>query len=143
MPDRNPYKNPDKNQDKNSEEPTVDPFKPYKGRFDSYQAIPEKGRNKDDILKELSTMSQEENAKWKNGRVSGTFYHAGEEHRAFLNKTFSFFSHVNTLQFDLCPSMSKFESEIIAMTAKMLNGDAVKTHNPKDNVCGTVTSGGH
>ncbi len=128
--------------DKNSEETAPDPFKPYKGRFESYQGIPEKGRNKDDILKDLSTMSQEENAKWKNGQVSGTFYHAGDEHRAFLNKAFSFFSHVNTLQFDLCPSMSKFESEIIAMTAKMLNGDAVKNHNPKDDVCGTVTSGG-
>jgi sphinganine-1-phosphate aldolase len=128
--------------DKHAEEPVTDPFKPYKGRFESYQAIPEKGRNKDDIIKELSTMSKEENAKWKTGQVSGTFYHAGDEHREFLNKIFSFFSHVNTIQFDLCPSMSKFESEIIAMTANMMHGDAVKAHNPEDNVCGTVTSGG-
>lgn len=128
--------------DKHAEEPVTDPFKPYKGRFESYEAIPEKGRNKDDIVNELSTMSLEENAKWKTGQVSGTFYHAGDEHREFLNKIFSFFSHVNTLQFDLCPSMSKFESEIIAMTAKMMHGDAVNAHNPEDNVCGTVTSGG-
>jgi glutamate/tyrosine decarboxylase-like PLP-dependent enzyme len=120
----------------------VDPFKPYKGRFESVASIPEKGRDKDDIFKELSAMAEEENAKWKTGQVSGTFYHAGDEHRAFLNKVFSLFSHENTLQFDLCPSMFKMESEIISMTAAMLNADAVKAHNPQDQVCGTVTSGG-
>ena len=121
---------------------SMDPFKPYKGRFKSYQQLPEKGRDKDDIFNELSTMSEEENTKWKTGRISGTFYHAGDEHLAFLNKIFALFSHENTIQFDLCPSMFKMESEIISMTGKMLNGDAVKEHNPKDAVCGTVTSGG-
>ena len=38
--------------------------------------------------------------------------------------------------------MFKMESEIIAMTAKMLNADAVKAHDPGDQVCGTLTSGG-
>lgn len=120
----------------------LDPFKPYKGRFESYHQLPEQGREKDDIFNELLTMAEEENAKWKDGRVSGTFYHAGDEHLAFLNKIFTLFSHENTIQFDLCPSMFKMESEIISMTAKMLNGDAVKDHNPEDSVCGTVTSGG-
>jgi sphinganine-1-phosphate aldolase len=119
-----------------------DPFKPYKGRFHSYERLPPQGRDKDDILKELTSMSEEENAKWKNGRVSGTYYHAGEEHRAFLNKIFSLYAHVNVLQVDLCPSMSKFESEIISMTARMLNGDAVKANNPDEEICGSVTFGG-
>lgn len=119
-----------------------DPFKPYRGRFQSYDRLPEQGRDTDDIFKELSAMSAEENAKWKNGKVSGTFYHAGDEHRAFQNKIFSLFSHVNVLQVDLCPSMSKFESEIIAMTARMLNGDAVRNYNPDDEICGSVTFGG-
>ena len=125
-----------------TEKQNVDPFKPYKGRFESYENLPGKGRDKKDIFKELSTMAEEENAKWKTGQVSGTFYHAGDEHLAFLNKIFMLFSHENTIQFDLCPSMFKLESEIISMTAKMLNGDAVKDHNPEDAVCGTVTSGG-
>ncbi len=124
------------------QKPFADPFKPYRGRFRSYERIPEKGRERDDILQELSTMSAEENAKWKDGRVSGTFYHAGDEHREFLNRAFSFFSHVNVLQVDLCPSMSKFESEIVSMTARMLNGDAVRAVNPADEICGTVTFGG-
>ncbi|MCD4741790.1 MAG: aspartate aminotransferase family protein [Desulfobacteraceae bacterium] len=119
-----------------------DPFKPYKGKLEDYRSIPEKGQTKDEIFDVLSGMADEENEKWKNGQVSGTFYHAGKDHLQFLNKAFSFFSHVNTIQFDLCPSMFKMESDIIAMTAQMLNGDAVKEHNAEDNVCGTMTSGG-
>jgi len=125
-----------------SEEQSIDPFKPYKGRFESYHKIPENGRNQDDIYRELAQMAEEENAKWKTGQVSGTFYHAGDEHRAFLNKVFSLFSHENTIQFDLCPSMFKMEGDILAMTAAMLNGDAVPKQNPRDVVCGTLTSGG-
>jgi len=125
-----------------SEEQSIDPFKPYKGRFESYHKIPENGRNQDDIYRELAQMAEEENAKWKTGQVSGTFYHAGDEHRAFLNKVFSLFSHENTIQFDLCPSMFKMEGDILAMTAAMLNGDAVPKQNPRDAVCGTLTSGG-
>jgi len=125
-----------------SENENIDPFKPYNGRFETCRSLPAKGRDKDEIIKELSIMADEENTKWQTGQVSGTFYHAGEEHRAFLNKVFSLFSHENTIQFDLCPSMFKMESEILAMTAKMLNSDAVKAHNPEDQVCGTVTSGG-
>jgi glutamate/tyrosine decarboxylase-like PLP-dependent enzyme len=59
-----------------------------------------------------------------------------------LNKVFALFSHANTIQFDLCPSMFKLESEIIAMTARMLNGDVAATRDPADQVCGTLTSGG-
>ncbi len=119
-----------------------DPFKPYKGRFVSHYTIPEKGLSKEAVLHELETMAKEEDAKWESGQVSGTYYHAGEEHRQFLNKAFAFFSHVNTLQFDLCPSMFKMESEVISMTAKMLHADAVKAHNVSDEVAGTMTSGG-
>ncbi|MBW2678347.1 MAG: aspartate aminotransferase family protein [Deltaproteobacteria bacterium] len=128
--------------DQENNREVVDPFKPYKGRFKSYHSIPKKGRGKDEIFNELSTMAREENAMWESGQVSGTFYHAGEAHREYLNKVFALFSHVNTLQFDLCPSMFKMESEVISMTAKMLHADAVKQVNPADEVCGTMTSGG-
>lgn len=125
-----------------SENRDVDPYKPYRGRFESYRQLPAKGRDKDSILQELTTIATEEDARWRTGQISGTFYHAGDEHRAFLSRIFSLFSHVNVLQVDICPSMSKFESEVVSMTAKMLNGDAAKAHDPQDEVCGTVTSGG-
>jgi sphinganine-1-phosphate aldolase len=121
---------------------SADPFKPYGGRFESYRRLPKTGRDREDIFQELSAMAGEENARWRGGNVSGTFYHAGADHLAFLSRVFSLFAHVNVLQSDLCPSMSKFESEIVAMTAGMLHGDAVKEVNPEDEVCGTVTFGG-
>ncbi len=123
-------------------EPIVDPLKPYKGRFESHAAIPAKGRAKEEIFNELATVAEEENARWKTGRISGTFYHAGDAHREFLNRVAALFTHVNTIQFDLCPSMSKMESEVIAMTAAMLHGETARAHNPENMVCGTMTSGG-
>jgi sphinganine-1-phosphate aldolase len=45
---------------------------------------------------------------------------------------------VNTLQRDMCPSATKFEAEIIAMTLDMLGAGALEGKNPG----GLVTSGG-
>jgi len=115
---------------------------PYKGRFEAYSQIPPRGRTPEDILKELKTIADEENKAWETGLVSGTMYHGGMEHYAFLNQVFSLFSYINLLQRDLCPSGTKFESEIIAMVAHLLHGEAVKDFNPGDDVCGTITSGG-
>src|SRR4030043_1342893 len=110
---------------------------PYKDRFEAYSRIPEKGRNPDEIYNELQTIAEEEDKVWETGLISGTMYHGGKEHYAFLNKVFSLFSYVNLLQRDICPSGTKFESEVIAMISKMLHGDAVKVFNPLDEVCGT------
>jgi len=120
----------------------LDPFKPYKGRYRSHARLPETGRDPQELFRELAEISAQENAHWKSGKISGTFYHAGDEHRAVLNRIFSLFSHMNVLQVDLCPSMAKFESEIVAMTAHMLNARAARERNPADQVCGTVTFGG-
>ena len=115
---------------------------PYKNRFEAFSSIPERGRNPLDIYSELQTIAAEEDKFWETGLISGTMYHGGKEHYAFLNKVFSLFSYVNLLQRDICPSGTKFESEIVAMVANLLHGDAVKKFNPQDEVCGTVTSGG-
>ncbi|MCG8336494.1 MAG: aspartate aminotransferase family protein [Proteobacteria bacterium] len=128
--------------DKPNNQQPANPFKPYEGRFQSYHRIPEKGRHYEDIYKEIETMATEENTKWQSGQASGTFYHAGEEHRAFMNKVFALYSHINVIQADLCPSMSKFEAEIVSMTAGMLNAEAVNSDKTDDQVCGTLTSGG-
>jgi len=55
-----------------------------------------------------------------------------------LNAAFSNFSYVNTLQRDMCPSATKFEAEIIAMTLDMLGAGSLEGKNPG----GLVTSGG-
>ncbi|MEE4608009.1 MAG: aspartate aminotransferase family protein [Desulfobacteraceae bacterium] len=120
----------------------VDPLKPYQKRFETHDALPARGRSKEDVYQELATMAAEENTRWQSGQVSGTFYHAGEAHREFLNRVCALFTHVNTIQFDLCPSMFKMESEVIAMAARMLNAEAALARDPADAVCGTMTSGG-
>jgi sphinganine-1-phosphate aldolase len=115
---------------------------PYQGRYETFAALPAQGREREKILRELKKIAKEENANWQTGKISGTYYHGGMEHYTFLNKVFGLFSHVNLLQRDLCPSGTKFEGEVIAMTARMLNADAARAHNPQDQVCGSITSGG-
>jgi sphinganine-1-phosphate aldolase len=115
---------------------------PYRDRYRAYSEIPVEGRDQGELFQELAAIAEEEDRKWETGLVSGTMYHGGKEHYAFLNRVFSLYSYVNLIQRDMCPSGTKFESEIISMTAKMLHGDMVKEFNPEDDVCGTVTSGG-
>lgn len=115
---------------------------PYRNRLTTNAAFPEKGRDPEEVYEELLKMSGEEDKKWETGQVSGTMYHGGKPHYAFLNRVFSLFSYVNLLQRDLCPSGTKFEAEIVSMTAKMLNGDAARAMNDQDEVVGVVTSGG-
>jgi len=115
---------------------------PYKKLFQVFSELPEKGRDEAEVLREIAYMSEEENKKWQGGRVSGTMYHGGMEHYAFLNKVFSMYSYVNILQRDLCPSGTKFEAEVLAMIGKMLHGDEVSKVNPADEEAGAITSGG-
>ena len=49
--------------DHSNDDASTDPFKPYQGRFDTYQRLRPKGREKEGIFEELSLMAQEENAK--------------------------------------------------------------------------------
>jgi sphinganine-1-phosphate aldolase len=115
---------------------------PYKDRYETYTSIPARGRDQENVYSELKEIAEEEDKKWETGLVSGTMYHGGKEHYAFLNRVFSLYSYVNLIQRDICPSGTKFESEIISMTANMLHGGVAQEHNPADDVCGTVTSGG-
>ncbi len=112
---------------------------PYRQELESYARLPEKGRDPEDILRELRQVAAREDARWESGQVSGSYYHAGKSHFAFLNQVYSLFAHVNLLQRDMCPSGTKFEGEIISMTARLLHGDAVQA---PDQVVGAITSGG-
>ncbi len=115
---------------------------PYRDETQTYVRIPERGRDRADILAELRKIADIEDSKWEGGQISGSYYHGGKDHYAFLNQVFGLFSHVNLLQRDVCPSGTKFESEIIAMTASMLHAEAAAALDPKDQVAGAITSGG-
>ena len=57
-------------------------------------------------------------------------YCGDHEHYDFLNEAFSHFSYVNSLQRDLCPSATKFEAEIIAMTLDLLGARHLTDTSP-------------
>lgn len=115
---------------------------PYAERFPNHPTIPTVPRERADILAELQTMATEEDALADSGRLSGSVYSGDHEHYAFLTEVFGRYAHANVLQRDMYPSATKFEAEIIAMTAAMLHGDAVGEHHPGEQVCGTITFGG-
>jgi len=115
---------------------------PYIPRYGKISALPEKGLDEEKIFTQLQEMAVEEDAQWKNGKCSGTMYGGDPKIFEMIGRAFALYTHVNVLQRDLCPSQTKFESEIIAMTVDFFNGQAVKEHHPKEQVCGVIGTGG-
>ncbi len=111
---------------------------PYAERYGVNRSLPEKGIPREEVLQQLETMAKEEDQLWESGKVSGTMYCGDHEHYAFMNEAFGHYAHVNALQRDICPSMTRFEGEIIAMTLDLLHADAVTDAEP----VGLVTTGG-
>ena len=115
----------------------MSPF-PYADRVPVHRALPDHGTPRAEVLDVLRSMATEEDRSWESGRCSGNMYCGDHGHYEFLNEAFALFSHVNVLQRDMCPSATRFESEIIAMTLDLLHADAVTGTEP----VGLVSSGG-
>ena len=111
---------------------------PYAETHGVNRGMPSEGRSRDSIVKELSEIAASEDARWETGQCSGTMYCGDHDHYAFMARVYEQFAHVNALQRDLCPSATRFEGEIIAMTLDMLHGHAVTDTEP----AGMITSGG-
>lgn len=111
---------------------------PYAERFPVNAKMPQRGRDRGEIIAELKDLATAEDGAWEQGQVSGTMYCGNHDHYAFMAQAFELYAHVNALQRDICPSATRFEGEIIAMTLDMLNADAVVGTEP----AGMVTSGG-
>jgi sphinganine-1-phosphate aldolase len=113
-------------------------LKPYHDGFLSFSKLPQEGCGREEILREMEKLKSIEEARWKDGKVSGAVYHGDNAHIDFLNRVYAIQSQSNPLHADIWPSTTKFEAEIVAMTAQML-GAGSDTWN---EICGTVTSGG-
>ncbi len=111
---------------------------PYEDRFPVNRTLAERGRAREEVLAELEMMAKEEDAFWETGKCSGTMYCGDHEHYAFMNEAFGLFAHVNALQRDMCPSQTKFEGEIVAMTLDLFHAEAITGTEP----AGLVTTGG-
>ena len=118
-------------------------IKPYRDDFPTFARLPETGRDKAEIIGEMQTLCAKEESKWKDGFVSGAVYHGDEDHIDFLNQVYMLNSQSNPLHTDVWPSTTKFEAEVVAMTANMLNAHkADDDPDSDDEVCGVVSSGG-
>jgi len=114
-------------------------LKPYRNDYTTFAALPEKGVGREEIITSMERLKASEEAKWRNGYVSGAVYHGEQGHIDFLNTVYAINSQSNPLHSDIWPSITKFESEIVSMTARMLG--ASDTEDPQE-ICGTVSSGG-
>ncbi len=111
---------------------------PYADRLAVNRTMPAAGRPREEILAELNEIAADEDAGWETGKCSGTMYCGDHDHYDFMAQVYARFAHVNILQRDMCPSATRFEGEIIAMTLDMLSADAVGDGEP----VGMMTSGG-
>ncbi len=110
---------------------------PYQNRSETVATIPDRGRPRNQVLEILQYLHDQESGRWQDGYASGAVYHGDTDHIEFLNRVYALHSQANPLHADLWPSITKFEAEIVAMTADLLGGG--RTDGP---VCGTLSSGG-
>jgi len=117
-------------------EPSIKPYRNNE-EIDVHNHIPENGLDKQSIIKVLKNFNQLEEHRWKEGYVSGAVYNLDQEHIDFQNQAYSIHSQSNPLHFDVWPSTTKFEAEIVSMTANMMSAEKVE-----DEIVGVVSSGG-
>ena len=114
-------------------------LKPYKDVYTRYAALPSIGEGREKVLELVKEMAEKEQQRWKDGYVSGGIYNGDQGHIDFLNQVYALHSQSNPLHGDLFPSATKFEAEIVSMTATM-HGQGKTTDGSV--IVGTVTSGG-
>ena len=112
-------------------------LKPYRDDTVSHARLPDAGLERAAILHEMSELRDREQARWRDGFVSGAVYHGDDDHVDFLNQVYALTSQTNPLHADVWPSIAKYEAEIVAMTAAMLGAEQTS-----DAICGVVSSGG-
>jgi sphinganine-1-phosphate aldolase len=118
-------------------------LKPYREKVPTFDRLPAQGRPHEEVLKELEQLESHEQERWKQGRVSGAVYHGAEDHIGFVNRVYALHSQSNPLHADLWPSATKFEAEVVAMTAAMLGATEANVGQPSEkHICGSLSSGG-
>ncbi|CAH0518350.1 unnamed protein product [Peronospora belbahrii] len=108
---------------------------PLASKMEKLYALPEKGMDDEKLLTLMENLAGNDDDKWREGLVSGAVYYGEKEHLDVLNKAYALFAVSNPLHADLWPAVNKFEAEVIAMTAGLVNGG-------HSEVCGTLSSGG-
>ena len=95
--------------------------------------FPKHGLPREEVLSTMRA-ARDHDAQWQRGRVFGLVYHINDEIDDLLKDASNLFFSENGLNPTAFPSLRKFETEIVAMTANLLGGDA--------DTAGNLTSGG-
>jgi glutamate/tyrosine decarboxylase-like PLP-dependent enzyme len=88
---------------------------------------------KETILQTMRDLRQND-VQWKEGKVFSLVFHAGDEISDLLKEAYALFFAENGLNPTAFPSLRRFETEVVAMTAALLAGAG--------GVVGNMTSGG-
>lgn len=112
--------------------------------------LPRQGRDKSDVLAAMEA-ARRADTRWRDGRAFSMVYYAGEDILDLLKSAYTLFFSENGLNPTAFPSLRKFETEVVAMTARLLGGDdAVSAANAASAanasaanvVVGNMTAGG-
>lgn len=95
--------------------------------------LPENGCSEDELFSQM-TENHKGDANWKDGRTWSMVYNSGEKIMEVVKRAYLEFMVENGLGPTTYPSLRRFETEVISMTAHLLGGD--------EAVVGTMTSGG-
>jgi sphinganine-1-phosphate aldolase len=95
--------------------------------------LPTSGMTHKEIIAQLEEWSSHER-QWRNGKVSGTVYHGGDDLTELIVAAYKLYALSNPLHTDVFPSVVRMEAEIVRMTTTLFAGDA--------DACGLLTSGG-
>lgn len=95
--------------------------------------LPEKGKSRKEVLARLKSYGADD-PDYRHLRTWSLVYYLGEDHTKFLEQAHNLYFSANGLNPMAFRSLKRFESEVVSMTAGILNGGA--------GACGTMTSCG-
>lgn len=100
---------------------------------DQQVTFPTAGKSRDEVLNALRAARQQD-VRWQEGKAFSLVYRVDDQVSGLLQDAYTMFFAENGLNPMAFPSLRKFETEVVAMTAGLLGGDS--------QVVGCMTSGG-
>ena len=95
--------------------------------------IPERGRPWNELSREMTDLKRDD-LDWRGGRHAAFVCHADEAVEKVAREAYALFMTENGLGMRVFPSLRRMESDVVAMVASLLGGDA--------SVKGHMTAGG-
>jgi glutamate/tyrosine decarboxylase-like PLP-dependent enzyme len=95
--------------------------------------LPAAGRSQAEVLGQLERL-RERDVDWQAGKVFSLVFYAGQDVSALAKEAYGLFFAENALNPSAFPSLRRLETEVIAMTARLLGSSG--------EVVGNMTSGG-